>query len=299
MCGSEMPGRRKLPIFYRGSEEVEDTFELTLMDYDIEGGVAWATFNDPKSMNGMSMQFFWEMHLILEAARRDDSVKALIWTGTGKAFSAGMSMRPVPTSIPEDVQAGYLAMGIGPQPLQQGDPDFVGKGLVLQMLRFPKFCAAALNGLCVGGGVTFPLMLCDYILAVPEVKFRMPFTDLGFTPEIASSYLLARNIGMARAKQLILLAEWFDADKALSWGLINKVVPADQLKQEAGAIAAQAAALGQSAIRASKELMHKPILDILEKHIDIEQRVFSEAFMGPEARERFGAKARQVVKSKL
>merc|ERR1712243_507619 len=104
-----------------------------------------------------------------------------------------------------------------------------------------------------GGGVTFPLMLCDYIIATPDVRFRMPFTDLGFSPEIASSYELARNIGMARAKQL----KWFSSDKALSWGLINQVVSAEQLKQEAKATALQAAGLGQNAIRLSKYVMHK------------------------------------------
>merc|ERR1719284_232660 len=128
-------------------------------------------------------------------------------------------------------------------PIQEGQPDFAMKGLVMSILRFPKFCAVAVNGVAVGGGVTFPLMLCDYILAAPEAKFRMPFTDLGFSPEIASSYMLGRNIGMARAKQLILLAEWFDAEKALNWGLINEVVPPDQLMKTAEAVASRAAGL--------------------------------------------------------
>jgi len=294
-----MAGNRTVPIFYRADREVDESIELTLMDYDVEGDIAWATLNDPASMNGMSMQSFWEMHLIIEAARRNDGVKALIWTGAGKAFSAGMSMRPVPTSIPQDVQDGYLAKGIGPQPAVAGMPDFAAKGLVMQMLRFPKFCLAAVNGVAVGGGVTFPLMLCDYIIATSDVRFRMPFTDLGFSPEIASSYLLARNIGMVRAKQLILLAEWFSSNKALDWGLINQVVPAEQLKQDAKAIALQAAGLGQNAIRLSKYVMHKPLLEVLDKHMDAENSNFIEAFSGKEAQERFAAKAKKVGKSKL
>mmetsp|Transcript_14507 Transcript_14507/g.28590 ORF Transcript_14507/g.28590 Transcript_14507/m.28590 type:complete len:296 (+) Transcript_14507:52-939(+) len=295
-----MAGNRTVPIFYRADREVDETIELTLMDYDVEGDIAWATLNDPASMNGMSMQSFWEMHLIIEAARRNSGVKALIWTGAGKAFSAGMSMRPVPTSIPQDVQDGYLAKGIGPQPAVAGMPDFAAKGLVMQMLRFPKFCLAAVNGVAVGGGVTFPLMLCDYIIATPDVKFRMPFTDLGFSPEIASSYLLARNVGMVRAKQLILLAEWFSSSKALDWGLINQVVPAEQLKQDAKAVALQAAGLGQNAIRLSKHIMHKPILEVLDKQMDAENSTFMEAFSGTEAKDRFSAKAKKVMtKSKL
>jgi enoyl-CoA hydratase/carnithine racemase len=294
-----MAGNRTVPIFYRADREVDETIELSLMDYDIEGDIAWATLNDPASMNGMSMQSFWEMHIIIEAARRDNRVKALIWTGAGKAFSAGMSLRPVPTTIPQDVQDGYLAKGIGPQPAVANMPDFAAKGLVMQILRFPKFCMAAVNGVAVGGGVTFPLMLCDYIIATQDVRFRMPFTDLGFAPEIASSYLLARNIGMVRAKQLILLAEWFSSSQALSWGLINQVVPAEQLKQEAKAIALQAAGLGQNAIRLSKYVMHKPLLEVLDKHMDAENSNFLEAFSGKEAQERFAAKAKKVGKSKL
>jgi len=295
-----MAGNRTVPIFYRADREVDETIELTLMDYDVEDDIAWATLNHPASMNGMSMQSFWEMHLIIEAARRNNNVKALIWTGVGKAFSAGMSMRQPPTSIPQEVQDGYLAKGIGPQPAAAHMPDFAAKGLVLQMLQFPKFCLAAVNGVAVGGGVTFPLMLCDYIIATPDVRFRMPFTDLGFSPEIASSYMLARNVGMVRAKQLILLAEWFSSDKALSWGLINQVVPAEKLKQEAKAIALQAAGLGQNAIRLSKNIMHKPLLEVLEKHMDAENSTFLEAFSAKEAQERFAAKAKQVVsKSKL
>merc|ERR1712032_1725171 len=149
----------------------------------------------------------------------------------------------------------------------------------------PKFTAVAVNGVAVGGGVTFPLMLCDYIIATPDVKFRMPFTDLGFSPEIASSNLLA---------------EWFSSSKALDWGLINQVVPAEQLKQDAKAIALQAAGLGQNAIRLSKHIMHKPILEVLDKQMDAENSTFMEAFSGTEAKDRFSAKAKKVMtKSKL
>lgn len=294
-----MAGNRIVPIFYRGDKEVSETYELTLMDYDIEGDIAYGTLNHPESMNGMSTQSFWEMFLILEAAKRDDAVKVLVWSGVGKAFCAGMSMKPIPTTIPEDVQAGYLAHGIGPAPPRKDDVDFAAKGFVMQLMRFPKFCVVAVNGVAVGGGVTFPLMLADYVIACPEVKFRMPFTDLGFTPELASSFLLPRNIGMMRAKQLILLAEWFDAAKALEWGLINEVVPAQQLREAAKAVATRAAGLGQNAIRLSKQVMHQPILERLESHMDLENTVFLEAFQAPEGQQRFIAKSLKVNKSKL
>merc|ERR1712151_724485 len=101
-----------------------------------------------------------------------------------------------------------------------------------------------------------------------------------------------------RAKQLILLAEWFDAEQALSWGLINQVVPLEKLRDEAANVAGRAAKLGQNAIRLSKEVMHKPLLDVLENHMDVENRIFMQAFSGSEAQERFVAKMKQVNKAK-
>ncbi len=136
-----------------------------------------------------------------------------------------------------------------------------------QLPAFPKPMIAAVEGPAVGIGTTM-LLHCDLVYADETAKFILPFARLGICPEAASSLLLPRIAGLQRATELLMLGEPFDAERAKEAGIVNEVVPSDQLHQRVAERAAAVAALPPSAVRATKSLIrHEP-----REHIEATMR---------------------------
>lgn len=218
--------------------------------YEKAEGVATLTFNRPQAMNAGNMQLYSEMGTAMQSAMDDDSVKVLIITGAGRAFHAG-----------DDVKQIFIGKDSGEMNSNRwrgymlGTEDHSGSGL---MLRKPTI--AAVNGPAVGMGFEIALA-CDFRIASENAKFSYLYVRRGITGTIPGFVLLREIVGLSNALEILLTGEMVDANHAQKIGLVNKVVPQDQLLVEAKNLAhriLKGAPLAQQAI---KRAIYKSLLD--------------------------------------
>jgi 2-(1,2-epoxy-1,2-dihydrophenyl)acetyl-CoA isomerase len=195
------------------------TFDHVLVT--AEGGVAILTLNQPEILNAVSATMMRGVLAALDFIESEAKFRALVFTGAGKGFCAGANLAAAETSGPID--AGAM--------LEQVFHPF------LRRLRdFPLPIVIAVNGPAVGIGMSFALS-GDLTLAARSAFFQQGFSKIGLVPDGGSTWLLPRLVGLARARELALLAEKLPAERALEWGLINAVTDDDKLMPEALALA--------------------------------------------------------------
>jgi 2-(1,2-epoxy-1,2-dihydrophenyl)acetyl-CoA isomerase len=209
--------------------------------YGVEDGVATLTLNRPEKLNAYTTEMGEEAVDAFRRARADAEVRAVILTGAGRGFCAGVDLEHLKAH-----QAGASA-GKGPK---LGEEDFLTT-LPLELLEYPKPVIAAINGAAIGVGVTMALP-CDVRLAAASAKLAVPFAKLGLLPGLGSTHLLPRLVGRAKALELVLSARVIPAAEAAEIGLVNRVVPDDQLLPEARALAAQMAQCAPEVLAAAK-----------------------------------------------
>jgi 2-(1,2-epoxy-1,2-dihydrophenyl)acetyl-CoA isomerase len=202
--------------------------DLETVNLSRDGGLLRIELNRPKTMNAWDKQFGLDLLAAVELAAADDTVRAVVVTGAGKAFSSGA-----------DLRAGF-------DPGPDGLPD-VGSALrdryhpILTGIRaMEKPVVAAVNGPAVGIGLSLALA-CDLIVARESAYFLLAFVNIGLVPDGGSSLFIPARIGFARASELALLGEKLPAAKALEWGLINRVVADDEFEAEVAALGARLA----------------------------------------------------------
>ena len=179
------------------------------------GGELRITLDRPETLNAWNIQFGEDLLDAVQRAATDDSVRAVVLTGAGRAFSSGA-----------DLRAGF-------EPTEAGHPD-VGTPLrtlyhpIITGLRLmPKPVLAAVNGPAVGIGCSCALA-CDLIIARESAYMLLAFVNIGLVPDGGSSLFVPTRAGLARASEMALLGERLTAAKAHEWGLINWVVPDDE-----------------------------------------------------------------------
>ncbi|CAE8703689.1 unnamed protein product, partial [Polarella glacialis] len=190
-------------VYYGAHEKEGVAYELKSIAWRLleDVGVAIAAYNAPKSLHCLSPNQQMETFLVLEHAKRDPRVRALVWTGTGvKAFNSGMALKgDLKVQVPEEVVKAYGARGMAPEV-----GDLVLQSQTKAFWDFPKPLIMAVNGLAVGGGANIALAsFGDMVLCSKEARFMYPFAKLGFTPELGSSMVMPFLIGMAKAKELM------------------------------------------------------------------------------------------------
>ncbi|MEW6185173.1 MAG: enoyl-CoA hydratase-related protein [Thermodesulfobacteriota bacterium] len=243
-----------------------------------ENGLVTVTLNMPKRKNALSPYTFYELFLAAEAMEKDDSAGVMILTGakdpdsddpTKEAFSSGGYFNPAALEgLSEEVKA------------RLDHKDIAQKKFTLKMWEFDKPVIAAVNGLTVGGAFTMCLSCCDLIYCSEYAWASLPFVDLGIIPELASSYLLPRMIGFQRAKEMMFFAERIPARELFDLGLINKVLPHDQLlpyarERALKLIPPQGAGY---AVRKIKRTLHRPFIQTLTAALDLENEGLNETF---------------------
>ena len=192
--------------------------------YDVGDGIATITLNRPDKLNAYTTEMGDEVVDAFAKTRADDAVRAIILTGAGRGFCAGVDLEHLKAH-----QAGENASrGKAPR---LGEEDFLRK-LPLDLLEFPKPVIAALNGHAIGVGVTM-ILPCDIRIAVEGAKIGLTFAKLGILPGLGSTHLLPRLVGPAKARELVLTAKIIRAEEAAAIGLVNQVVPADELMKQA------------------------------------------------------------------
>ena len=232
------------------------------------GGVLTLRFHRPDKKNAITAAMYGDGAAALQAAAADKHVRVVVISGSGDSFTAGNDLKDFLENPPSQADA----------------PVFL---FMATLASFPKPVIAAVNGVAVGIGTTL-LLHCDLAYAVPTAKFQLPFVNLAVVPEFASSLLLPRLVGHARAAELLLLGEPFGADKALELGLINAIVAPDALADLVAAKAATIAAKPPAAVQATKALLRGDGRDI-HACIAAEAKVFGTQLASAEFKEAVAA----------
>ena len=219
----------------------EHGYETILIEK--QDGIATLTLNRPKALNALCHQMILDLMDALAALADDPETGAVIMTGAGRAFCAGLDLR---------------------EQRQPMDPQRIAETrehattVPLMFLRFPKPFIAAINGVAVGAGVDMTLP-CDIRIASETAKLGLTFTRVGLIPEFGGTYLLPRILGLGKALELVLTGRTLEAREALEIGLINKVVPPDQLMDEAREMARMTLKSPPLALQLSKQAIHSGV----------------------------------------
>ena len=238
----------------------------------VEGAVLTLTFNRIEKKNAITTAMYSALADALTEAAQDDAVRVVVFQGAVEVFTAGNDLADF-LSKPAD-----LSPGAEPAPVVR----------FLEALRtFPKPVVAAVCGPAVGICTTL-LLHCDLVYAGDNAAFSLPFVNLGVCAEGGSSLLLPQLLGYQRAAEKLLLGEAFYADEALEMGLVNRILPPNEVNGYAQAQAAKLAAKPATSLRATKALMKKPMTGLAQAMID-EFQSFGELLRGPAAREAISA----------
>jgi enoyl-CoA hydratase/carnithine racemase len=235
---------------------------------EIAGGVLTLRFNRPDKKNAILAAMYADAAEAFAAAEADTNVRVVVITGSGDSFTAGNDLKDFIEHPPKNGDAPVFRFMHG-------------------LAGFSKPVIAAVNGVAVGIGTTV-LLHCDFAYAVPAAKFQLPFVNLALVPEFASSLLLARFLGPRKAAELLMLGEVFDAETAHGIGLLNAVVPVDQLDAIVKAKAAALAAKPPAALRATKALLNADKHEVTAR-IGLEGKVFEERLQSAELKEAIAA----------
>jgi methylglutaconyl-CoA hydratase len=207
--------------------------------YSEANNIATITLNRADKRNAISYELIDDLTAALKHAA-ESAAQIVILTGAGSAFCAGMDLE-------------NLKQLLGRTPEENLQDSVKMSGLFRALYDFPKPTIAAVNGAAIAGG-TGLATLCDFTLAVPEVKFGYTEVKIGFVPGIVSSYLIA-NIGEKRARDLLLTGRLFGAEEAHRLGLVNEIVALEKLMSRALELAAQLMENSPTSLRTTKALL--------------------------------------------
>ena len=209
--------------------------------FEVRDGVAFLTLNRPKVLNALNAATLNELATAFEAIRADDSIRAVLLTGAGeKAFAAGADIQELATVTGE--QGKQLALR--------------GQAVFFSIENCGKPVIACVNGFALGGGCELTLA-CTMRIASDSARFGQPEVKLGLIPGYGGTQRLTRLVGSGWALQMILTGEMISSAEALRIGLVNEVVPAEQLLPRGEALARSMAKLAPIAIRTALEAVHR------------------------------------------
>jgi len=236
------------------------------------GAVALLTLDRPDALNALNRALLERLEALLAELREDPSVRAVVVTGEGRAFAAGADIAEMQDFTPAEGEAfsrlGHRVFG------------------ALEELAVPTI--AAVNGFALGGGCELAAA-CDWIYASEKARFGQPEVNLGILPGFGGTSRLARRVGVAWAKELVLTGAPITADEALRIGLANRVFEADSLLDGALAVAATIAEKGPLAVAQAKRLLHEgQDADARVAHV-MEQSAFGLAFASEDRKEGMAA----------
>jgi len=253
-------------------------FKNIIYDKDDKTGIVLVTINRPEIKNALTILVLLELYRAADLFETDETALAMILTGartvnsndpTNEAFSSG----------------GYFNLaeleGLDDETKNEIDlTDIAQKKLCIKLWQVNKPIIAAINGLAIGGGFTVPLACADLIYVSEHAWVKLPFISLGLIPELASSYLLPRILGFQRAKEIFFFGEKLDAPKLLELGLINKILPHNELIDYSKEMAAklvppQGASL---AVSLTKQALHRPLIKAISRALDEENEGLGKSF---------------------
>ena len=222
------------------------------------GGVCTITLNRPDVLNAFNEALTSELQESLKSAERDAGTRAIVITGAGRAFSSGQDLADLKTRyVP-----GYVP-SLGEDLHRRYNP------IIRRIREMEKPVIAAVNGVAAGAGCSLALA-CDMRIAADQASFIEVFVNVGLIPDSGSTFMLPRLVGLGRAMELCCTGRKVDAPEALQIGLVNQVVPSDQLAEAAKKLAGRLASLPGSAIALTKRLLNQSLECDLNRQLELE-----------------------------
>jgi enoyl-CoA hydratase len=233
-----------------------------------EGGIGLVTINRPEVLNAMNIEVFGELHGMFAEIESDPDIRVVILTGTGKAFVAGVDILGMKDNNPVTIERFIKTAR------QAGDAIY----------DLSKPVIAAINGYAFGGGNELALA-CDLRIASENAQFGQQEINLGIVPGGGAMQKLPRLVGMAKAKEIVFTGDVFNAQTALEIGMINKVVPADKLLDEAKALARKLLNKSSIALAYAKKSMNSGMDMSLSSAMDMDECFFARCFSSEDQKE--------------
>jgi 2-(1,2-epoxy-1,2-dihydrophenyl)acetyl-CoA isomerase len=228
------------------------------------GDAAILRLNDPKTLNAISPRMVGGLSQALAHVEAQQGIRCAILTGTGRGFCSGANLT---TTGPDDI-------------LKQGDLGRVLRDryypVLRQMRDFRMPLLVAVNGPALGFGLSLALM-GDVVLAAKSAFFQLTFSRIGLVPDGGAPWLLPRIVGMARTKELVILAERIAAEKALEWGLINQVHDDDRLMEAALGLANELAARPTATLSLIRRAYWDSLDNTYERQLELEAELQTKA----------------------
>lgn len=224
------------------------------LTFAVQDGVGTITLNRPDVYNALNDGITYELQDALKAVAKDDAVRVVVLTGAGKAFCSGQDLKAASggekRSFMDSLHKRY-------------------NPIIRAMRSLPKPIIARLNGVAAGAGCSLALA-CDLIVAAEEATLIEVFINIGLVPDSGSSYFLPRLVGMAKAFELCSMGSRVKAQEALALGLVNRVVPADQLDAAVKEYTDFYSSAPTRAIGLIKKMLDKASTSTLEEMLEYE-----------------------------
>ncbi|GEO05589.1 2-(1,2-epoxy-1,2-dihydrophenyl)acetyl-CoA isomerase [Adhaeribacter aerolatus] len=222
--------------------------------YESNNGIATITLNRPELYNAINTKLTLELQDAIKQVTKDAEVRVVVLTGSGKAFCSGQDLNEAAElgnrSLSESLHKRY-------NPIIRG------------MRQLPKPIICALNGVAAGAGCSLALA-CDVIIASAEASLTEAFINIGLVPDSGSSFFLPRIVGSLKAFELSTLGTKLKAEEALQLGMVNQVVPANDLAETVAALANRYAVAPTKAIGLIKKMLNKSFSATLDQMLDYE-----------------------------
>jgi enoyl-CoA hydratase/carnithine racemase len=223
--------------------------------------------NRPKAMNALNSDLMRELGEALAKFDADEDIGAIVITGSEKAFAAGADIKEMqPKTFVEVYKQDFIT----------------AEWEAVTRIRKPVIAAVA--GYALGGGCELAMM-CDFILAADTAKFGQPEINLGVMPGAGGTQRLTRFVGKSKSMEMNLTGRMMDAEEAERSGLVSRIIPADDLVDEAVATASKIAAKGAIAVMATKEAVNRAYETTLSEGVRFERRMFHALFSTADQKE--------------
>jgi enoyl-CoA hydratase len=229
-------------------------------------GIALIRLNRPKELNALNLQLMIELRDTLQKLDKNEVVRVIIITGNEQAFAAGADIKQMADKTAIDM----LMID------QFSTWD--------QIKKTRKPIIAAVSGFALGGGCELA-MTCDMIVASESAKFGQPEIKIGVMPGAGGTQRLTRAVGKAKAMELVLTGRFISAEEALSYGLVNKVVPVEMYLHEAVTLASEIALMSPVAVQLAKEAVNRSFETQLDEGLHFERKNFYLAFASEDQKE--------------
>jgi enoyl-CoA hydratase/carnithine racemase len=230
-----------------------------------EGAIALLAIDRPAKKNALTGDMYAALAAGIHAAEADDAVRVMLLRGEGGAFTAGNDLEDFLDRPPAGEEAPVFRF-------------------MDALSHAQKPVVVAVEGLAIGIGTTL-LLHCDVVYAADDARFSLPFASLGVVPEFASSYLLPLVAGNARANELLMLAEPFDAARARECGIVSRVLPRAEVLPAARRAAERIASLPPASIRLTKSLVRRAHAAAVQEQLRVESEHFRRMLGEPAARQ--------------